>query len=347
MTHDGRNPMRFRPGRRILVVSVSTMLVVSVVAYAGVALRRAVAGSVAVGANGARLVRTVDGLLWSTRFDALPSPSAYNTNGSGSPGQDVIRWQRGLLGVGINNAASPHFFGYFLETKQAFPAGAFVQTQMLPYPAAANPGQVAETIVAVQTASTDRTGLLNYVIVSYRQSAGQGSLSVGFANGLIARATTTILGVVAHPDLMTQVRDEPVTITTNGNNAYETWIGNTPIYQSSHLHMRIAPPFQVYLEVQAAAVDYTAYFRTLDVYRSDRVRISHLPPGAEIRLSVSHPGAYPVRALASASGTASLVLPPLDLTVEGVLEVSSHGVVWKFPPLTLHGGDHYQWRRPL
>ncbi len=333
--------------RQIIVAIVSTLVAAALIGYVATALQRASAGTVRFATKGAQLVRTVDGVLWSTRFQALPSPDAYNTNGSGSPDQDVIRWQQGLLGVGINNLTSTGFLGYFLETKRAFPADAFVQTQMDPYPVAESPNQAAETIVAVQTASTDRTGLLNYVIVSYLQLGGQQSLRIGFANGLIQGANTTILNQVAQPGLMTTVQDEPITVTTNGNNTYEAWLGNTIEYQASHLDMRIPPPFQVYLEVQAAAVDYTSYFRNLYVYRSNFVTLTDLPAGADVRLSVPSAPAYQTQVVASASGMARLVLPPMDLTAVGVLQITAHGHPWTFSPITLHGGDHYQWHRPL
>lgn len=330
---------------RIVVAIVCTLIVGALVGYVGTALQRASAATTHFSARGAELVQTADGLLWSTRFQTMPSPSAYNTNGSGSPSQDIIRWQRGLLGVGINNAASADFFGYFLETKRAFPSDAFVQTQMDPYAAAASPNQVAETILAVQTASTDRTGLLNYVIVSFLQSGGQQRLIAGFANGLIQGATTTILSKMEQSGVMTQVQEEPITVTTNGMGTFDTWLGNTPVYQGSQLSLRIPPPFQVYLEVQAAAVDYTAYFRTLYVYRSNRVTITHLPPGAEVGLSVPSAPAYQSQVVASSSGTARLTLPPMDLTADGMLAVTSDGHRWVFSSVRLHGGDHYQWRR--
>ena len=347
MTSRGGAPFRPSSGGRIFVSTVSTLLVAALLAYIIPALQGGSAGITKFSAPGAKLVRTVGGQLWSTRFQTLPAPDAYNTNGSGNPSQTLIRWQRGLLGVGIDNAASSQFFGYFLETKQAFPAGAFVQTQMEPYPAANGVGQAAQTIIAVQTASTDRTGLLNYVIVSYRQDAGNQSLLVGFANGLVRGATTTTLDTVVRPGLLTAVQNQPVTVTTNGTNSYEAWLGSTPVYRGTNLHLRIPPPFQVYLEVQAAATDYTAYFRTLYVYRSDHVTITGLPPGADVRLSVSAPMADQLDAIAAGSGTASMLLPPPNLTVDGTLRISARGRSWVFSGITLHGGDIYQWRSTL
>lgn len=329
---------------RRLLIAVG-MTVVLLFALYGIrdGLVAATVPSVTFSAGGYRLVRITAGQLWTTSFARPPSPSEYNFNGSATVGTRFITWRSGMLGVGVDDRNHKTFRGYFTETKTAFPAGSYVQTLMTPYPAAQKPRQVAETILAVQTANTDVTGLLNYVIVSYTEAGSAHLLQIGYAQGLIRGAKTYITKNLAQPGLMARMDRLPVTVTTNGHNFYAVWLGNTLLYRGTRLHLGIAPPFQVYLEVQARDAEYVADFHNLNVYSSNRVTVQGLP--AQTRLTWTS-GHLILSAKADAHGIAILTLPPVNLTTRGRLTLQIGGRRVLFSHITLHGGDRFRFSRP-
>lgn len=283
---------------------------------------------------------TRPGQLWSTSFQHPPTAHHYNFNGSANPRRRFLEWQSGRLGVGVDNPDSHQFYGYFAETQSVFPSGAFVQTLMTPYPAAVHPHQAAETILAVQTANTYRTGLLNYVIVSYTQAGSRHLLQIGYANGRIQAAKTYILQTVSHAGLMKAMQSLAVTVSTNGHNIFRVWLGHQLLYAGHNLDMHIEPPFQVYLEVQARGTRYVADFRSLAVYRSDMFTIAGLKPGSRITLSA--PSGGTLRATAGPNGAAVVRLPVNALGFRTAVSISEPGLpAAVFRHVSVEGGDVY------
>jgi hypothetical protein len=280
-----------------------------------------------------RLVRLVDGNLFTTSFRRPVSPEVYAFNGSAVPQDRFLEWRQGDLGVGVDDAGRRSFQGFFAVTRASYPAGSYVVTDMVPYPAAEHRHMTAENVFAVQTAGTRRTGLIDYVFVAYTQSDHAHVLQIGYAQGLIRNAHTTFL--LARPGVW---HDLPVTVSTDGAHRFEVWLGEHLVYQGDRLHMLIPPPFQVYLEVQARDTDYTAVFRRLDIYRGRAVTILGLPAGAEV---VWQAGGRLLRARAS-EGKAALLLPPPLLTEKGVLLLQEGRRTLRFQGVTLHGGDVFR-----
>lgn len=331
-------------GRRLLV-----MLVVMGLIGAGLDHQYQVVHPVAVvpvyrlKANGATLTRIVTGLLWHTQFRHRPQTQhLYNYNGSAVATRRFVEWHPGSLGIGVNEQGLKEFRGYFAETKTAFPSDSYVETLMRPYLVTTQKGQSAETIVAVQTSNTIRTGLINYVIVSLIQQNGLSpTLLIGYANGLVRNAKTYIKKSVRFPGLIHMVRHHPVIINTNGNNQMTVWLGNRLLYTASHLHMEIQPPFQVYLEVQAQNMQYVARFRRFRVFRSNNVRFQGLPAASLVTIRTH--GHKVLQGRANQSGTYTVHLPLTSLGLDAQVTVSAAGKTYAFPSGPLSGGDVFQF----
>ena len=107
--------------------------------------------------------------------------------------------------------------------------------------------------------------------------------------------------------------------------------------------MRIAPPFQVYLEVQALGVPYQARFQDLQVTREDWLRLTGLRPGQQVSLSVA--GRALARARSLASGQAILPLIPPRATGAGVLTVTTGPSSRSVTLASFAGGDVYRLHR--
>lgn len=293
--------------------------------------------------KGATLTRVVSGLQWDAHFRHRPQTRhEYNYNGSAVAARSFVKWHLGSLGIGVNDQGLGVFRGYFAETKASFPSDSYVETLMRPYPVTTRKGQSVETIVAVQTSSTIRTGLINYVIVSLLQQNGLSPvLLIGYANGLVRDARTYIKKSVRFSGLIHTVRHNPVVIKTNGSNQMTVWLGSRLLYTASDLHMNIEPPFQVYLEVQAQNMQYVARFHRLRVFLSDNVRFQGLPVQAMVTIRTH--GRVVARGRASQSGTYTVHLPLTSLGLQAQVTVSSAGKTYAFPPGSLSGGDVFQF----
>ena len=134
-------------------------------------------------------------------------------------------------------------------------------------------GGVGEAVLAVQSASTQHNGTINYVVVSALSSRGKGAWQVGSAHGYLANAVTDRLwqGPLATATPPT----EPVTIRTDGHHSLTVWFGDRVVYSSDDLHMNDPAPFQAYLEVQGHGISYVSNFRDFwvaDAVPGDRAR---------------------------------------------------------------------------
>ena len=107
--------------------------------------------------------------------------------------------------------------------------------------------------------------------------------------------------------------------------------------------MSIAPPFQVYLEVQALGVPYQASFQDLWVTRDDSLRLTGLDPGQQVSISIA--GGPVARSRSLASGQAILPLTPPHATGAGVLTVTARPSSRRLTLAPFAGGDVYRLSR--
>ena len=294
-------------------------------------------------AGPAQLVLTSSGQLWNTHFQQPMShyQGLYHYNGSEIPSRRYVSWSRGLLSIGVNQIGRRSFKGFFAVTEPTFPSGSFVETSLTPIRANPKPGQIAETIVAVQTATTDENGQINYVIASLTQTYAHNSLQLGFANGVVARAKTYILRSYKAPHLFTSVTKEPLTITTNGQHNLKIWLGSHLLLNDSRLALHIIPPFQVYLEVQSLGLRYAARFHGLFIYRSNRIILNDLPNGTTVTVSGPH-GTPLARGSSHADRFAFDLTPPkLQLPVTIRVTAGQHTTI--FPDVVVKGGDVFAY----
>ncbi len=314
-------------------------LVVAVVLLAGMVLAlQARQRWGVVSLQGGALTVTASGTLVDTGFLHPPSPSQYKVNGSAPPPLRFTSWSPGKLGVGTNDAHNPVYHGLFYVTTQMFPANSYVQVVVYPLTASTAAGQTAETVVAVQTGSTGRTGLINYLVVSELAFNGhQPRFLVGYAHGYIADAATASYGYHRAASFVPTNTLYTVTIQTNGTTTARYWLNQQMVFSASNLKLAIQPPFQVYLEVQADNMRYEAFFKHFAVFTGSVVRLFNLPPQAAVTFQA--PGVN-VHAVASAAGVARLQMPTPTLQGTGTLTVrAASGSTWTWGTQTLSGGE--------
>lgn len=291
----------------------------------------------------AELVLTSSGRLWDTHFQQPLKDyrNRYHYNGSESAQRRFVTWSKGLLDIGVNQSGIPAFKGLFAVTEPSFPAGSFVETSMKPIRAVPQLGQVAETIVAVQTATTHENAEINYVIAALTQISSADLLQLGYANGVYAHAKTFILRNYRAPHLLTTVSREPVTISTNGLHDLKIWLGSRLLLNQSRLALHIIPPFQVYLEVQSKGLRYAARFHSLLIYRSNHVAIKGLPRDAHIQVL----GSRGTRLAQGISGHHPFLIglrpPRLQRWATISITVADHTTTFRH--VALAGGDTYAY----
>ncbi len=293
-------------------------------------------------AGSSQLVLTASGQLWNAHFQHPLQKVLYHYNGSETPKRRFVTWSRGLLSIGVNQVGLHGFKGLFAVTEPSFPAGSFVETSMKPLRAAPKPGQYAETIVAVQTATTPENGQINYVIASLTQAPRGNLLQLGYANGVVRDAKTYILRDYQAPHLFTTVANQPVTISTNGLHDLKIWLGSRLILNESRLDLNIIPPFQVYLEVQSQGLRYAARFHRLVIYRSNQVTMDGIPNGAIV--TVLGPHGTPLAEGPARHGTFTMTLTPPRLQASVTVRVSLGTRVTTFHGVVVKGGDVYAYR---
>ncbi len=291
-----------------------------------------------VSLQGGALTVTVKGTLVDTGFLHRPSPKQYVVNGSAPAPLRFTSWSPGKLGVGTNDAHNPVYHGLFYVTTQMFPANSYVQVVVYPMTVSTGARQSAETVVAVQTGSTGRTGLINYLVVSELSFNGhKPRFLVGYAHGYIADAATASYAYHRAARLVAADVPYTVTIQTNGTTTARYWLDNQLVFASANLKLAIQPPFQVYLEVQADNMRYEAFFKHFAVFSGSTVRLFHLPPGATVSFTAS---TAHLHATASAGGVALLQMPTPTLQATGTLAVRApSGASWAWTGQTLSGGE--------
>ncbi|MCW2967236.1 MAG: hypothetical protein JWM71_1008 [Solirubrobacteraceae bacterium] len=290
--------------------------------------------------GGLVLVREHSGLLIDVPFRKPISRPAllkqFELNGSALPAHRRASSDARGLHVGVTRHAAGRFEGYFAVTHAAYPASSVFSVRMTRPPAVVtNPKQSGEAVFAVQTGSTKRTGLINYVVVSTFTSSGLFHELVGYAHGKIADATTKVLWESPYAKHRPATLD--IALRTDGSHTLEVWIGGRLAYVSHHLNMAIAPPFQPYLEVQGLGIAYTATFQDFSVAGADTLTVRGLKPGSRVVLTPQ--GSAPVSSTAGSDGTAVLTLGVAHARGNGSLEATSGGHSATLGPFAYAGGD--------
>ncbi len=291
-----------------------------------------------VGGHGG-VLRLVDrGTLANTSFEHRPASHDWAFGGSAPTALRFTDWHPGRLAVGVDDSADSAFHGYFAVTRHVFAADTYVQATVEPLTVHPEQHQTAETVVAVQTGWTKATGMINYIVVSNLAWNGHKPLvEAGYAFGNIRDAHTLMFESAPAQRWLPRNRPYVLTIRTDGRHLAKVWIGSRLFYASDHLDLAIAPPFQVYLEVQARHIRYAAAFAGFAVYRGNSVRITGLPAGSRLSFAGRHEH---LSASAGPRGDASLRLHMPWLQDAGTLTIAAAGGRrWSFPGLTLAGGD--------
>jgi hypothetical protein len=253
---------------------------------------------------------TRSGLVMADPFDHPVAQGQlmdhYGFNGSAAPGVGWARATEGGLQVGVR--AHTGWAGWFAVTLHAAGPGVVWHVQMSRPRRPLSVGR-GEAVFAVQTATTQHTGAINYVVVSALSMHGEGEWLVGYAHGVVADADTEVLW--RSPLRADAASSEPVTIRTDGRRRLVVWLGNRLVYSSDRLGLDIPPPFQAYLEVQGQGTAYTATFQDFWVTDTGPVTVTGAPPGTGLQLSN---GGSAVAAIAGRDGAATLS-PPLPTLV--------------------------------
>ncbi len=180
----------------------------------------------------------------------------YVFNGSAAPG---FGWVNGT-GRGLDVGVRPHagWAGWFAVTLTA--AGPdVVWHAVMSRPTAAVGSGVGEAVLAVQSASTQRNGTINYVVVSSLSSRGKSTWQVGSAHGYRRRRShrSAVAGAPPHR--------RPAQRTDHRCNRrapqFDGVVRRPVVYSSHHLHMNDPAPFQAYLEVQGRGIGYVSTFK--------------------------------------------------------------------------------------
>lgn len=202
-----------------------------------------------VGAAGSvMLVREHSGLLADHDLRGLSDLTAlasdFEFGGSAPP--DHRRADSGPDGLRIS--VGPHapsgWEGFFAVTRIDFPAMAVFHVAMtrdtVEIP---RTDQSGEAVFAVQTASTKRTGILNYVLAASSTNDGQTGWLVGHAKGLHANAELTVLWECAPEPSVGAKVSQDITLRTDGRSTLQVWFGTQLVYAVREgLHLEVDPP---------------------------------------------------------------------------------------------------------
>lgn len=322
--------------------SVAALAVALIVIAAGCGSRP----PVAVLAGG-KLIQERSGLLAGGDFRPGASIGSldgdFELNGSAPAAHRRASIEADGLHVGVVAHRAGSWEGYFAVTRQAFPATAVFHVHMARPPVAVTSAEESgEAVFAVQTGSTKKTGDINYVLVASLTTGGTTHWLVGYAEGHLSDARTTVLWT--SPASATGDLAEDVSLRTNGSTSLEVSFGDTLVYSNHGLTMHIAPPFQAYLEVQSLGIAYDAAFQHLWVTVDSQITVQGLLPGDEVTLQPAD-GQAAVRASASASGEAQLQLAPASAHGSGVLSIRRAQGQLLSTALDYTGGDSYRLAR--
>ena len=309
----------------------------------GAVLWDASGGPALVASNGTiALWRDASGLATSMTF-GHPLPirdlgDAFTFNGSASPGIGYAALGGNGLTIGVHRHPD-RFEGWFAVTNSAYPSAGAYHVRMRRPAGNINQGRAqGEAVFAVQTGTTRLNGLINYVVVASNSIDGTTYWTVGYAHGHVKNARLEILSRTTATASSPTGHD--ITLKTDGRHSFSVFFGHTRVYHSSHLHLDIAPPFQVYLEVQSFRVPYTSYFRDMWVTNSTTVTVTGAPSGS--RLSLVRPDGKVISTAVSRVGAARFDLPVPLARGRADLVVQTGSRRLRLGPFAYAGGDAYQ-----
>ncbi|WP_206830298.1 hypothetical protein [Alicyclobacillus fructus] len=324
--------LRYRPLERVYLAAALVLAALLVVWGAAVERGPRAVQPLLAGPAGALAVQSAPAV---TVFDqpsqaphqlqsstSLLLPPYYQWQANGSAGQKLgfVRVQNGYLTVGVREG-TPQFRGYFLTTRDPFPANWYAHAWAVSPPAVSH--GIGELVFAVQTSTTDQTGLINYVFVSLVTTRVHGKLrstwEIGYAYGFEQNAHSVILKKIPGSALAPSHGEYHVVIWTDGKARYRAWVNGEQVFSSDSLHMQIAPPFDAYLEVQEKNTPYAVQYRQFAALAGDGVTLKGLPDGATV--------IWQGRAYQASRGVVVLPLSALTGEATGSLAVVTGGKV--------------------
>jgi hypothetical protein len=285
----------------------------------------------------AGLARPASGLVMADALSRSLTPGqlqgSYNLDGSAGPSLGWAWERKSGLYVGIK--AHSGWAGWFASTIHAAGPGVAWHAVMTGGVPPEGSEQRVLGVFAVQTASTQTSGAINYIVVAMVAKGNVYRWVVGYGHGIVAGATTDVLWSSRFEQFRPGARwlpSEAITVVTDGRSRLSVWLGRRVVFSSDGLRLRMPPPFQAYLEVQSRAPAFQARFSDFWVARTAPLRVGGLAPGTAVTLQT---GSQRWRATAARDGTASLALPAYALSGQASLTLGSR----TFRRVNYSGGD--------
>jgi hypothetical protein len=267
--------------------------------------------------------------------------------------QYVLDVSESTTGLAVGIKAHHGWAGWFASTIHA--AGPAVAWHVVISPTALHLGSKGRglAVFAVQTATTQKSGVINYIVVAADSRSGSYRWLIGYAHGLVAGASTQVLWVSKWkpvPRNATLLPSQAVTVVTDGSHSLTVWFGTDRIFSSDRLVLKMPAPFQAYLEVQSSAPAYHARFNDFWVADDAPLVLRRLPEGSRVDLTGStggRPGAVvTAEAVAGREGTATLRLPVPELVGTGTVKVVAGTSATTLANVPYAGGDVLNWAKP-
>lgn len=270
----------------------------------------------------------------------------------GSAGTKLGWVSETTAGLAVGIKAHNGWAGWFASTIHA--AGPAVAWHAVISPTALPLGTKGRglAVFAVQTATTQKSGVINYIVVAAVCRSGSYRWLVGYAHGLVAGASTHVLWTSKWqpvPRRGTLLASQAVTVVTDGSHSVSVWFGTDEIFNSKRLVLEMPAPFQAYLEVQSSAPAYYARFTDFWVTDDAPLVVRGLREGSRAQLTSGAGGmggAAIADAVAGQEGTATLRLPAPELVGTGTISVTSGrsvSDVSDVPKVPYAGGDVLKW----
>jgi hypothetical protein len=302
----------------------------------------------------AGLSRLHSGLLVADRLDQSVTlgqlKDQYVLDGSAGP---KLGWaSESTAGLAVGIKAHHGWAGWFASTIHA--AGPAVAWHVVISPTSLLLGTKGSglAVFAVQTATTQKSGVINYIVVAADSRSGSYRWLIGYAHGLVAGASTKVLWTSKWqpvPGNSTLLASQAVTVVTDGAHSLSVWFGTDRIFSSERLVLKMPAPFQAYLEVQSSAPAYHARFNDFWVADDAPLVIRGLPEGSRVALTGSTAGlsaAATAKSAAAPEGAATLRLPVPELVGTATIKVIAAGSVTRLANVPYAGGDVLNWAKP-
>lgn len=232
----------------------------------------------------------------------------YEINGSAPQPDRFASVDSTGLNVGVREHQPGVFEGSFAMTRDTYPPTSVFHIHMARQDVDVPQKDCSgEAIFAVQTGTTKKTGVLNYVLVASSTNAGLTHWLVGYAEGKVANAKTTVLWETPYVETDRADKYQDISLRTDGRTSLEVWFGTRLVYSSQRLDLHIDPPFQPYLEVQGLQIGYVSTFTDFSVVADSALTIRGLHPHEAVSFVPN--GQPAVDVVASATGEARIPLP--------------------------------------